>query len=156
MNYIISEILDKYVGEYVDGIGTHSNIELWSYGTYAVGPLRIKQTFLNSLNLPISIYGGKINRLLISIPWLQSFTKGITLSIEGVELDIGPPNGEKITIRNLIQHIKYCIEEKELPDNIVMGEIERNGCIQGYAKKEITMNGKKSSEYYNIDIKYHI
>ena len=67
--------------------------------------------------------------------------KGSRLSFEGVELDIGPPNGEKIHIRNLIQHIKYCIKEKELPDNIIMGEIERNGCLR--LCKKINQFGKK-------------
>ena len=72
MNFLVATILNKYIGEYVDGLD-HLNIDPWGQGTYAVGPLRVKQKILDSLDAPVSIYAAKIDRVFVSIPWLAAF-----------------------------------------------------------------------------------
>ena len=48
-----------------------TNIDPWGQGTYAVGPLRVKQKILDSLDAPVSIYAAKIDRIFVSILGLQ-------------------------------------------------------------------------------------
>ena len=143
--------MNKYIGEYVDGLD-HLNIDPWGQGTYAVGPLRVKQKILDSLDAPVSIYAAKIDRVFVSIPWLAAFTEGIHLTIDGLQVDAGPPVKSRVTLERLKQHIINCIENEDEPDSIIMDALSFKGCKVGYSKRVIIANNQQVVEYTQIDL----
>ena len=151
MNFLVSTILNKYIGEYVEGLD-HLNIDPWGQGTYAVGPLRVKQKILDSLDTPVSIYAAKIDRIFVSIPWLAAFTEGIHLTIDGLQVDAGPPVASRVTLERLKQHIINCIENGEEPDSIIMDALSFKGCKVGYSKRVIIANNQQVIKYTQIDL----
>lgn len=107
---------------------------------------------MKSLDIPVSIYAAKIDRIFVSIPWLAAFTEGIHLTIDGLQVDAGPPVAPTVTNRRLKQHIINCIENGEEPDSIIMDALSYKGCNVGFSKRVSISNNKKVVEYTDIDL----
>eukprot|EP01122_Echinamoeba_exundans_P003714 TRINITY_DN1378_c0_g1_i1.p1 TRINITY_DN1378_c0_g1~~TRINITY_DN1378_c0_g1_i1.p1 ORF type:complete len:3355 (-),score=763.88 TRINITY_DN1378_c0_g1_i1:110-10174(-) len=87
---IVSSLLTKYLGDYVEGLDTNNlNIGI-TKGDVVLANLRLKKSALDGLELPVVIKEGFLGKLSLQIPWRDLSSKPVVVRIERVYLLVQP------------------------------------------------------------------
>jgi hypothetical protein len=88
---VLASVLQSYLGQYLElsdtGISVGSEIRLEN--------VKLRESALASLGLPVKCVHGKVSKLVIKIPWFNLFTKKTTIDIEGLHLLLVPSTSVK-------------------------------------------------------------
>jgi hypothetical protein len=91
MERLLGGLLKGYLEEYVTHFDREQlEVGLWS-GNVALDDLELKDGALAGMGLPVSVLGGSVQRLRISVPWKNLGSEPIRLELEGLELLLAPP-----------------------------------------------------------------
>jgi vacuolar protein sorting-associated protein 13A/C len=87
--FLLSVLVDT-LGKYVDGLSVENlKVGVWS-GKIELKNLKLKQTALDNLNLPINIKHGRLTNLVVKIPWIGLESTPVRVEIDGVYLLASP------------------------------------------------------------------
>lgn len=89
---LLERILERILGQYVDGLSKDQmKIGIWS-GNVDISNLRLKQSIIQQMDLPFQLRFGMIENLKMKIPWKNLSTSSIQIQIQGIYLLISPTN----------------------------------------------------------------
>uniref|UniRef100_A0A1B6F8B5 Vacuolar protein sorting-associated protein 13 n=1 Tax=Cuerna arida TaxID=1464854 RepID=A0A1B6F8B5_9HEMI len=87
---IVTDLLNKYLGEYVENLDTSQlNIGIWG-GKVELRNLQLKQSALDDLQLPVQIVSGYLGNLFLKIPWTNLYNSSVEAVIEDLNLLVVP------------------------------------------------------------------
>jgi len=90
---IVADLLNRFLGDYVDNLDAKQlNIGIWG-GNVKLHNLDVKETALDSLDLPVKLKFGCLDRLVLKIPWKNLYTEAVNADIEGLYLVVVPNKG---------------------------------------------------------------
>lgn len=90
MNTLVASVLNKVLGDWLEGID-QDRLDLSIYnGTVQLGPVKVRQDALDRFALPFVIRQGFITKLFVHIPWTSLSLTPMRLEIEGVSLYVAP------------------------------------------------------------------
>ena len=93
---IVSDVLSKFLGKYIEGLNKESlKIAIWS-GEVSLTHLQIKKEALDLVDVPVNIKGGVVGKLYMSIPWRKVMTEPLVLRLSDVHVIIGPRKEQKV------------------------------------------------------------
>jgi len=96
MDAVLSWLLQKYLGDYIEGIST-SSINL-STNKAELKNLKLKKTALDGLELPICVKEGMVGNLFVNIPDLSDLNKKpVIFRLENIFLLASPKNNDTLT-----------------------------------------------------------
>jgi len=95
---IVSSLLEKFLGDYIDGLSTQ-NLRLGIFsGDVVLQNLAIKTSALSDLELPIRVKSGTVGKITLKIPWKSLGNSPTVISIEKVFLVAGPTPFSEYTV----------------------------------------------------------
>jgi vacuolar protein sorting-associated protein 13A/C len=87
---LLLNVLVDTLGNYVEGLSKENlKLGVWS-GKIELFNLKLKNSALDNLNLPIQVSRGSLKKLKLKIPWTQLESKPVRVIIDGVYLQAGP------------------------------------------------------------------
>jgi len=89
VSHVVSKVLSKILGDYVEGLDDRVKVSITS-GDLSLGNLKLKQSALQSLELPVHIREGAIGTLSVKIPWQHLGTKPVVVRIQQLFVLISP------------------------------------------------------------------
>lgn len=100
---IVSTLLTKYLGEYIEGVDTKSlNISVWSgtrwcvdflynfLGKVELKDLKLKRSAFESLDIPIVVLQGYIGKLYLNVPWASIQSSPVIAEVSDIFLVVVP------------------------------------------------------------------
>ena len=79
---VLASVLQSYLGQYLElsdtSISVGSEIHLRN--------VKLKESALSDIGLPVKCVHGKVSELTIKIPWFNLFGKKTTIHVEGLHL----------------------------------------------------------------------
>ena len=95
---IISDLLTKFLGDYVEGLNSETfTFAVWS-GSVELKNLKIKKEALKKFNIPFDIKSGILGLLEIKIPWRNLSKEPVVLTISDISIIIGPRKQVAVSI----------------------------------------------------------
>ena len=83
-------ILERVLGEYVEGLDRASlKVAVWS-GNVSLTDLKLRKEACYALGLPVHIKLGTVKAVHVSIPWSKLGSEPVTIQLDGVYLVAGP------------------------------------------------------------------
>lgn len=90
MNSAIAKVLNKVLGDFVEGLSPEQlNLSVFS-GEIQLTNLRLKKEALQNLGLPFKISAGHLGKLFMKIPWTSLATSPLQVEVENVYGLISP------------------------------------------------------------------
>ena len=90
MNTLVASVLNKVLGDWLEGVD-QDRLDLSIYnGTVQLGPVKVRQDALDRFALPFVIRQGFITKIFVHIPWTSLSLTPMRLEIEGVSLYVAP------------------------------------------------------------------
>ncbi|KAJ8973736.1 hypothetical protein NQ317_012875 [Molorchus minor] len=87
---VLSIILNKFLGDYVENLDTEQlNVGIWG-GDVKLSNLIIKSSALNDLDLPIQCVYGTIGKLVLKIPYKSIYSSPTIICVEDIYLLVVP------------------------------------------------------------------
>ncbi len=83
---VLAGVLQSYLGQYLELSGTTISVG----SEVSLSNVKLKESALSDLGLPVRCVHGKVQRLVIKIPWFNLFTKKTTIDLEGLHLLLVP------------------------------------------------------------------
>jgi vacuolar protein sorting-associated protein 13A/C len=134
----LEKFLLKYFGEYLKGIDkSNLKVAVWK-GEIQVRTVDLNPDILRRLNLPLKMIFGKIDSLLLKVPWNNLSSKPVELTIENISLVLAAEDvlrwyGEKT-------YLDYC--------QTIIGDIKEQ--MAKKLEEEFEKQEKKSSFFEQI------
>lgn len=87
---LLLTVLVEVLGKYVDGL-TQENLKLgvWS-GKIKLNNLKLRESALDELNLPVKVLKGSLKSLTVKVPWTQLDSKPVEIYLDGIYLLASP------------------------------------------------------------------
>eukprot|EP01040_Poterioochromonas_malhamensis_P023396 gene23396-28687_t len=133
---LLLNVLVDVLGQYVEGL-TKENLKLgvWS-GKIEFFNLKLKDSALDQLNLPIQVKKGSLKRLSVKVPWTSLESKPVEVEIDGLyllacPLDLSQNSAEEGKKMNQAMRAKKL---KQI-DDAVMLSINSSSDLQASAKQ---------------------
>lgn len=83
---ILEKFLLKYFGEYLKGIDkSNLSVAVWK-GEILVKTVELNPAFIEKLGLPLRLAFGKIDRLMLRVPWNNLSSKPVELEIDSISV----------------------------------------------------------------------
>ena len=90
MNKAVALVLNKVLGDWLEGIDSNSlNLSLLS-GSVRLGPIQVKPDAINSLGFPFTLRVGFVNQINVSIPVMSIGSKAMVIDIDGLYVFASP------------------------------------------------------------------
>ncbi|CAG9327203.1 unnamed protein product [Blepharisma stoltei] len=90
MNSAIAKVLNKVLGDFVEGLSSDQlNISMFS-GEVSLKNLRLKKEALQKLGLPFNLTSGFVGRLFMKIPWKSLGSSPLQVEVENVFALVNP------------------------------------------------------------------
>jgi len=87
---LVADVLNRFIGEYVENLDSSQlNIGIWG-GDVVLRDLKLKETCLDSLDLPIRTIYGHLGKLVLKIPWKNLYSGSVEASIDSLFLLVVP------------------------------------------------------------------
>lgn len=87
---LVADLLNRYLGEYVDNLDrSQLKIGIWG-GDVVLKDLRLKQSALDELDLPVKTISGFLGKLTLKIPWKNVYNASTEASIENLFILVAP------------------------------------------------------------------
>jgi vacuolar protein sorting-associated protein 13A/C len=102
---LVVKVLQDNLGDYIDGL-TPENFEMQIFGgSITLENVGLKREGMDSLNLPITINSGFVQRLSVQIPWSNLSSKPVVVTIEDVFVVATPkdPDQSREAIAKLVK-----------------------------------------------------
>ena len=78
---LVSQILQRILGQYVENIDTDMlNISVWK-GELTLENLRLKRGALDALNIPVTVTRGILGKIVLKIPWSRLKTESVIADV---------------------------------------------------------------------------
>lgn len=102
----LEKFLLKYFGEYLKGIDkSNLSVAVWK-GEITVKTVDINPDIMKKFNLPLKIIFGKIDSLLLRVPWNNLSSKPVELNIENISLVVSVQDNSSWYAEK--QYIEFC------------------------------------------------
>ncbi len=88
---VLASVLDSYLGQYLELSGTTISVG----SEVSLDNVKLRESAFSDLGLPVRCVHGKVQRLVIKIPWFNLFTKKTTIDLEGLHLLVVPSSAVK-------------------------------------------------------------
>lgn len=99
---LVADVLNRFIGEYVENLDSSQlNIGIWG-GDVVLRDLKLKETCLDSLDLPVRTIYGHLGKLVLKIPWKNLYSGSVEASIDSLFLLVVPT-----------QDVTYDVEKEE-------------------------------------------
>ncbi|VVC40207.1 Hypothetical protein CINCED_3A023147 [Cinara cedri] len=99
---LVADILNRFIGEYVENLDSSQlKIGIWG-GDVVLRNLKLKETCLDSLDLPVRTIYGHLGKLVLKIPWKNLYGGSVEASIDSLYLLVVPT-----------QDVTYDMEKEE-------------------------------------------
>ncbi|XP_050421691.1 intermembrane lipid transfer protein Vps13-like isoform X3 [Adelges cooleyi] len=99
---LVVDVLNRFIGEYVENLDTSQlNIGIWG-GDVVLRDLKLKETCLDGLDLPVRTIYGHLGKLVLKIPWTNLYNGAVEATIESLFLLVVPT-----------QDVTYVAEKEE-------------------------------------------
>lgn len=99
---LVADVLNRFIGEYVENLDSSQlNIGIWG-GDVVLRDLKLKETCLDNLDLPIRTIYGHLGKLVLKIPWKNLYSGSVEASIDSLFLLVVPT-----------QDVTYDVEKEE-------------------------------------------
>jgi hypothetical protein len=121
---LLLNILVDILGNYVEDL-TKDNLKLavWS-GTIELYNLKLKQTALDKLNLPVKVLRGSLKKLQLKIPWTNLESKPVSVLMDGMYLETGPVDLSEVSAADAQKMVsKSRLKKMEKAEKAIMAII---------------------------------
>ena len=88
---VLAGVLQSYLGQYLELSDTSISVG----SEVRLNNVKLKESALSDLGLPVKCVHGKVSRLVIKIPWFHLFTSKTTIELDGLHLLIVPSTAVK-------------------------------------------------------------
>ncbi|KAI1730781.1 repeating coiled region of VPS13 domain-containing protein [Ditylenchus destructor] len=90
---ILADVLNRFLGDFVENLDPSKlSVGIWG-GDVKLDGLRVKDTAMDFLDLPVKLKYGSLDKLVLKIPWKNLYTEPVLANIEGLNLIIVPNRG---------------------------------------------------------------
>jgi vacuolar protein sorting-associated protein 13A/C len=151
---LLLNVLVDVLGQYVEGL-TKENLKLgvWS-GKIEFFNLKLKDSALDQLNLPIQVKKGSLKRLSVKVPWTSLESKPVEVEIDGLyllacPLDLSQNSAEEGKKMNQAMRAKKL---KQI-DDAVMLSINSSSDLQASAKQASYMQQLITCIVDNLEVR---
>ncbi|XP_017782476.1 PREDICTED: vacuolar protein sorting-associated protein 13C isoform X2 [Nicrophorus vespilloides] len=87
---VVTDVLNRFLGNYVENLdATQLKIGIWG-GDVVLNNLELKQSALSELDLPVQTVYGRLEKLVLKIPWKNLYGAAVEVSVEGLYLLVQP------------------------------------------------------------------
>lgn len=153
---LISRLLVRYIGEYVEGINTNAlQISLIS-GQVEINNIRLKSSALNKFRLPVQIKEGFIGKLVLTIPWTSLYSSSVTVELSQLFVVVEPLEGdfeEEIDVEAEIQKAKQ--EKLKFADSMAQEFLQDQEDQGGWlSRMAATIVDNIQIEIRNVHVRY--
>ncbi|XP_037079411.1 vacuolar protein sorting-associated protein 13-like [Pollicipes pollicipes] len=90
---VVADVLNRFLGDYVENLdGSQLKLGIWG-GDVVLKDLRLKDSALQDLDLPIKTLSGYLGKLVLKIPWKNLYTAPVVVLVERLHLLAVPSQG---------------------------------------------------------------
>ncbi|XP_043195691.1 vacuolar protein sorting-associated protein 13-like [Amphibalanus amphitrite] len=90
---VVADVLNRFLGDYVENLdGSQLKLGIWG-GDVVLKDLRLKDSALQDLDLPIKTVSGYLGKLVLKIPWKNLYTAPVVVLVERLHLLAVPSQG---------------------------------------------------------------
>lgn len=155
---IVLGILMETLGEFVEISREKLKMAVWS-GEIELRDLGLKSGALASLDLPVNVFHGSLNRLKIAIPWTSLGKSSTTIELEGLIAYVGPAEDTSFTADDLQRHsaeLKRKILERaeRIAYNFVSGELKKKDLSRSTSSANLKKKLKQTSWTASVGVAY--
>lgn len=150
---MLLNVLVDVLGQYVEGL-TKENLKLGVFsGKIEFLNLKLKDSALDQLNLPIQVKKGSLKRVSVKVPWTSLESKPVEVLIDGLyllasPLDLSqntPEEGRKMNLAMRAKKLKQV-------DDAVMLSIHQSKDLQSSAKRASYVQQLVTSIVDNLEV----
>lgn len=77
----VASVLQNVLGQFIEGIDSHSlQLSIWQ-GNIALSSLNLNAKAIDALNLPIAVLGGTVGEVCVEVPWKALRSKPIVVRL---------------------------------------------------------------------------
>jgi vacuolar protein sorting-associated protein 13A/C len=132
---LLLKVLVDVLGKYVEGL-TEDNLKVgvWS-GKIQLFNLKLKESALDELQLPVRVVKGSLKSLIVKVPWTQLESKPVEINIDGVYALACPLDLTKFTAEDAkkLSKTTKALKLRQIDDAIMAALKKEN--VQETAKK---------------------
>eukprot|EP00736_Rhodelphis_marinus_P007126 Rmarinus@m.9219 len=112
---VLSDVLCKYLGNYVKGIDKKSlSLSAWK-GDVSLENLDLREDALEQLNLPVHVVAGHMGRLKVIVPWKKLKSKPTVIQIDDIYL-LAKPNDSFVYNREKEEELAWATKQRQLDE----------------------------------------
>ncbi|XP_026840774.1 vacuolar protein sorting-associated protein 13 [Drosophila persimilis] len=127
---VVADVLNKVLGDYIENLDRNQlKIGIWG-GDVVLQNLKIRESALEDLDLPVQIVYGYLGKLVLKIPWKNLYSQPVIVNIEDLYVLVSPNNNVQY---NAEKEAKYELDAK-------MAALD---ALEAARKKEIEKNTAK-------------
>lgn len=150
---LLLNILVDVLGNYVEGLSKENlKLGVWS-GKIELFNLKLKDSALENLNLPIQVSRGSLKQLKLKIPWAQLESKPVRVVIDGVYLQAGPLDLDQFgpdELRKILQDSK--IKKLKESDAAILATLHTSEDLHEKAQKSTYVQQLTAKIVDNIEV----
>lgn len=90
MNSAVAGVLNKVLGDWLEGLDAHSLDLSLLKGAVRLGPIRIRTDAVDQLGFPFLLRHGYVKGISVTIPWAHLTSRPLKIELEGVYVYISP------------------------------------------------------------------
>ena len=138
MERIISKVLNKFLGDWIENLNSEQlSISLFK-GVVSLENLSLKSDILHLLGLPITLNHGTVKKILVKIPWKNLLSSPLTIEVCDVHAYLTPKSpsswSEQSELQALLKSKYYSIDKFEAYET---EEIKEENSNPGFAKRAV-------------------
>jgi vacuolar protein sorting-associated protein 13A/C len=157
---LLLNVLVDVLGNYVEGLSRENlKVGVWN-GTIELYNMRLKNTALDDLNLPIKVQRGCIKKIHVKIPWASLESKPVTVIIDGIFLQAGPLDLSTLSAEDSQRMISMSIMKKlEEAEKGILAMVQKKDDLQTTAKQATYVQQLTAKIIDNLEVtvtKLHI
>merc|ERR1712048_638806 len=87
---LVVDLLNKHIGDYIENLdASQLKIGIWG-GNVELENLRLKDSALDGLGLPVQVVRGHLGKLTLSIPWKNLYSDATIVVLSDLHLVVKP------------------------------------------------------------------